>query len=202
MRRFMLGLKVAACIALIGAAWWLRLNYKQFVWFHFVEVKPGVLYRSGQLSARQLEDAVRRYGLRTVVNLRTVGEDPAAFAAEAAACRRLGVEFVHLPMGYGAPETELQIDRFVKLARERVQRPILVHCRHGMTRTGFAVLAYRHHFDGWRLGDAAAELKHYGDEQDLAHMAKWVRISTASPAGPGPTSHTQEAFLPLDSLIR
>ena len=202
MRRHARLLLLVACAAIVSGAYWLRGQYKQHVWFHFLEVKPGALYRSGQLSPSQLAEAIRRYGLKAVVNFRTAEEDPAAFAAEAEVCRRSNVEFIHLPMGYGAKETELQIDRFIDLAKNRLGRPILVHCRHGMTRTGFAVLAYRMRFDGWQLNDGIAELVHYGDPDDLRDSAKWVRISAGLPPKTGQRSPAQGACLPLETLLR
>ena len=41
----------------------------RLVWDHFDTVKRGILYRSGQLNSDQLELAVARYGIKTVVNL-------------------------------------------------------------------------------------------------------------------------------------
>ena len=64
-------------------------------------VKRGILYRSGQLNGDQLEEAVRRYGIRTVVNFQIPGQ---GVEAERALARRLGVDFLNLPMpgdGFG-----------------------------------------------------------------------------------------------------
>ena len=40
------------------------------------EVTPGLFYRSGQLNAEGMADAVHRFGIRTVINLRDECADP------------------------------------------------------------------------------------------------------------------------------
>src|SRR5947208_6255276 len=40
------------------------------------EVTPGVLYRSGAMTADGFRDAIRRYGFRTIINLQDEFEDP------------------------------------------------------------------------------------------------------------------------------
>ena len=163
-RWVMWGGAVVAVIGLCVGAGWLSEHYRELVWYRFSAVKRGVLYRSGQLTPSQLEAAIRRYHLRAVVNLTTIAEDPDAFQREQDVCRRMGVEFVHLPMVRDPKTSHLQIDRFVRLVTERLERPILVHCQRGVTRTGFVVMAYRVRVDGWGPDDAAAELHRWGQD--------------------------------------
>src|SRR3954470_13966768 len=82
---------------------WLTLEIRRnrVVWDHWDVVKPGILYRSGQLNADQLAAAVESYGLRTIVNFQVPG---ASVEAERSLARRLGVDFMNLPMpgdGFG-----------------------------------------------------------------------------------------------------
>ena len=55
-----------AAIAVVGMSAWLtgETQRNRLVWDHFDVVKPGILYRSGQLNPDQLTAAVRnpRYG--------------------------------------------------------------------------------------------------------------------------------------------
>src|SRR5207249_3841670 len=87
----------AAVVAALATAAWLTLETRRnrLVWDHFDVVKPGILYRSGQLNAAQLAEVIRRYGLKTVVSFQWPGQ---TVEAERALVRRLGVAFVHLPM--------------------------------------------------------------------------------------------------------
>ena len=74
MRKVLSGLVPLA--AAIVAGWLITLDRQgQLVWDHWDEVKRGVLYRSGQLSGDQLREAVKRYQIRTVINLQWPGEE-------------------------------------------------------------------------------------------------------------------------------
>src|SRR6516162_6485925 len=68
MHKLLYGLILLVAAAVAG---WLVVLDRQgrLVWDHWDEVKRGVLYRSGQLTPEQLTDAVKRYNLRTVINL-------------------------------------------------------------------------------------------------------------------------------------
>ncbi len=128
----------------------------RLVWDHFDEVKRGVLYRSGQLNRDQLRQAVRDYGLRTVVNFQRPGpgvEDERALA------RELGVDFLNLPMTGDGFGQEMQFREVLKVCDDPNRRPVLVHCARGTCRTGAAVALYRFERDGWTIDDVSAEMK-------------------------------------------
>src|SRR5262249_20381065 len=94
---------VLTALSGLAAGVWLtgETQRNRLVWDHFDEVKRGVLYRSGQLNGDQLEAAIRRYGIRTVISFQIPGE---AVDSERALARQLGVDFMDLPMpgdGFG-----------------------------------------------------------------------------------------------------
>ena len=74
MRKVLLGLLVLASGGLAG---WLIVLDRQnrLLWDHWDVVKPGILYRSGQLTADQLTEAVRLKGIRTVVSFQLPGKE-------------------------------------------------------------------------------------------------------------------------------
>jgi protein tyrosine phosphatase (PTP) superfamily phosphohydrolase (DUF442 family) len=96
---------------------------------HFLEVTPGVLYRSATLRPANLEEVLGRHGIRTVVNLRPINPDhsPAWYREESDVCRRLGVRLVDLPLDdYQVPTAE-QVAQCVELLGRKDELPILVH---------------------------------------------------------------------------
>jgi protein tyrosine/serine phosphatase len=135
----------------------------QRVWDHWDEVKRGILYRSGQLSTDQLTEAVKRYNIHTIINLQWPG---AEMRMERSASRRLGVDFVNLPMPGDGLGEEWQFREILKILDDPSRRPALVHCARGTCRTGAAVAFYRFERDGWTPEDVANELRrqtyHYG----------------------------------------
>ena len=71
-------MRIGIVLAVLGAAavstyLGIETRRNRLVWDHFDVVKPDILYRSGQLNPEQLAQAVKRYGLRTVVNFQRPG---------------------------------------------------------------------------------------------------------------------------------
>ncbi len=155
MRKRILGVLMLASAALGG--WLIVLDRQNRLhWDHWDVVKPGILYRSGQLTSTQLTEAVRRYGIRTVVNFQLPGKE---METERALARTLGVDFLNLPMPGDGFGEEYQFRKVLEIVDDLSRRPVLVHCARGTCRTGSAVALYRFERDGWTLGDVAAELR-------------------------------------------
>ena len=157
--RIRIALAIVAVVApLATLAGWLTVETRRnrVVWDHFDEAKRGVLYRSGQLNAEQLTAAVRRYGLKTVVNFQVPGPE---VEAERALARSLGVQFLNLPMPGDGFGRESQFREVLAACDDPERRPVLVHCARGTCRSGAAVALYRFERDGWTLADVSAEME-------------------------------------------
>jgi len=99
----------------------------------FHEVGNGV-YRDRQPAEDEMALRIERYGIRTVVALRSETPDtaPSRRAAQA-----LDVAFVSLPMSARhLPPADRLIGLWDTIAT--AERPILFHCRAGVDRTGLA----------------------------------------------------------------
>ena len=125
------------------------------LWTNMAEVIPGRLWRSNHPTPRHLCMAVKRLGLRTIINLR--GPRPCGSdALSRHTARRLGLH--HLDMAFesrGAPQRD-RILRFHGLYR-LLDAPTLIHCKSGADRAGLAAgLAIL--FEGGRASDALQQL--------------------------------------------
>jgi protein tyrosine/serine phosphatase len=155
MRRILLGAIMLASAG--GAAWMAWLDrHNRLHWDHWDVVKHGILYRSGQLSGEQLSEAVKRYGIRTVVNFQLPGPE---MQRERELAKQLGVGFMNLPMPGDGFGEEAQFREVLKAIDDPERRPVLVHCARGTCRTGSAVALYRYERDGWTVKDVAAEMR-------------------------------------------
>src|SRR5215472_1924860 len=116
-----MAISVSGLLAVVVALWvTVETRRNRLVWDHFDVVKPGILYRSGQLNGDQLADVVSRFGIRTVINFQIPGE---AVDRERALAQQLGVDFVNLPMpgdGFGA---EAQFREVLKACDDPERRP-------------------------------------------------------------------------------
>lgn len=104
-------------------------------WRNWGVVAPGRLYRSNHPLPWQLRDAARRFGLRTVINLRGHREACGSDLLGRTEARALGLTHVDAPFeSRGAPHR----DRVLRLAEiyAGMAEPALIHCKSGADRTG------------------------------------------------------------------
>lgn len=87
----------------------------------------------------ELENLTRE-GFRTVVNLRTPGEQnqPLSPEAEGEVAREAGLDYLHIPVAPTGPRSE-QVDQFRQKLSE-LPGPVLIHCASGKRASVFGVL--------------------------------------------------------------
>lgn len=139
------------------------------------EVSTGRFYRSGQLTAEGLRDAIQNLQIKTVVNVQDEYPDPPMRASywdgttvsEKSLCQELGVRYVHLAPDLRSERNDAEASPFViqpylKLLDDPSVYPVLLHCRAGLHRTGVLTAVYRMEFEGWSHAAAFEELKANG----------------------------------------
>jgi len=155
MSRFLFGAVILASAG--AAAWLISLDHpSRLKWDHWDVVKPGILYRSGQLSSDQLAQAIQTYGIKTVVNFQL---PDAELRAERELTEKLGADFLNLPMPGDGFGMEHQFREVLAAVDDPERRPVLVHCARGTCRTGSSVALYRYERDGWTIQDVSAEMR-------------------------------------------
>jgi len=110
----------------------------------YAVVDPGRLYRSAQYAPWRLVEECKRLGIRTVVDFRNPSPDT---DAEAEALDKTGVRYAHLATGQ-VPPPEI-VDAFLEIMSDEANLPVLIHCEHGVGRTGLHAAIYRMEFQGW-----------------------------------------------------
>lgn len=109
---------------------------------------PGGLMRASQPSQSQIRRYRRKFGLRTIINLRGADES-GRYALEDEACRELGIELVDF-LGIRSREMPArEVLHRTKDLFDRIAYPALIHCKSGADRAGLACALYRH----FRLGE-------------------------------------------------
>lgn len=103
-------------------------------------VIPGRVYRCSQQSPEELEQLIRTYGIRTVINLRGCCPTSSWYLDECRVTHALDVaqEDVAFSAGRFPPTHEMR--RLVEVI-DRTAYPVLIHCRQGADRTGLAAAA-------------------------------------------------------------
>jgi hypothetical protein len=101
------------------------------------EVIPGAVYRCSQPTPKRLEKLVRKYHIRTVVNLRGCCDPAKWYLVESRASARLDLSQEDLPFSAGRLPSVPVIRHLVEVL-DRSERPLLLHCHQGVDRTGMA----------------------------------------------------------------
>lgn len=123
-----------------AAAWFDSLfvdhSVLRLAWGNVAEVVPGKIYRSNHPTPMRLARLVRRFGLKTLVNVRGK-RDCGSDALSRDQAEALGL--AHIDMAFesrGAPHRD-RILRFAVLYRS-LATPALLHCKSGADRAGLA----------------------------------------------------------------
>jgi hypothetical protein len=166
---------VALIIGIVGVA---PVIFYRAVYAHdkrLREVTPGLVYRSGQLTAQGFIDACRSLDIKTIINLQDDFPDPDLSYTfldwrtikESELCRMIGVKYVFIGpdltwrqrVGKDRPEA---IEQFLAVMDDPANYPVLLHCKAGLHRTGCMAAVYRMEYEGWTPQQAVCEMKANG----------------------------------------
>ena len=127
---------------------------------NFGTVEPGRIYRSAQPTARSLSSAIRRHGIKTVVNLRGSNPDQLWYASEKRASSNAGVTQVDFPMSSDQWLSHEQAATLLEIL-DTSAYPIQIHCEWGAERTGLVSAICTLLREGSSLEKARAEFSVY-----------------------------------------
>ena len=148
-------------------------------WAHSKRLRvmtEGKMYRSGCLTAQGFRDAVQRFGIRTIINLRDEAPNPELprtyfdrrhTIKEQELCRELGVKFVFIEVDLVQRdelprEKPKALEDYLKILDDPASYPVLIHCQAGLHRTGVLAAVYRMEYEGWTAEQAMRELRDNG----------------------------------------
>ncbi|RJQ47330.1 MAG: protein tyrosine phosphatase [Gaiellales bacterium] len=124
---------------------------------NFHEVSAGQVYRSRQLNKKEMAYFVRRYHIRSILNLRGANQGADWYQDELSVARRLAVR--HYDHGISANHDidSHVIEHILSLLRD-APKPILIHCNFGADRTGLIAAAYLYAMEGRTFKEARQQL--------------------------------------------
>jgi protein tyrosine/serine phosphatase len=170
---YLLGIAIAITIV-VAPLWYAWHRSKELRNLHIV--KPGVLYRSGQLSVKRLQRLMLKHQIKTVITFRqsrTEGE-PHPDVLEESFCRTAGYNYFRIPwrdwqIENGEAKADQSVRKFIAIMRDAKNHPVLIHCYAGKHRTGAFSAVYRMEFDNWSGTQAIKEMQACGYDNIEEH---------------------------------
>jgi tyrosine-protein phosphatase SIW14 len=140
------------------------------------------VYRGAQPSDAGFQE-LSKLGIRTVIDLREIGEHPQAH--EEAVVTGLGMRYLSIPMKGMSTPNDNQVANVLALFSDTTTGPIFVHCKRGADRTGMVVAVYRVAHDGWNNKTALNEAKENGMsffERAIQHYVSAYKPPASKPS--------------------
>lgn len=123
-------------------AMFLEHNFTNLVRFNFHRISSDS-FRSSQPTMWQLRRMVRKYGIKTILNLKGDNPDSPYLAFEREQCAKLGVKLVDVEIK--SRETPWPEDvRNAKDLFEAIEYPMWMHCKAGADRTGIYATLFQY----------------------------------------------------------
>ncbi|KAA1245271.1 dual specificity protein phosphatase family protein [Aquimarina sp. RZ0] len=153
--------------SILGIAIIITLLYVYEVHFdyRFTEVTKGKVYRSAKIPPDQIDDYIKKYGIKTVIDLR-IGNliDPLNpslskdISSEKKAVETIkGVNYINIPSHQIPSEQNLQM--FYETLDKENAFPALIHCHHGTGRAILYSALYRIEYEGLSNEEARLQTK-------------------------------------------
>jgi len=124
-------------------------------------ITEGKVYKSGVIPPDEIADYVKKYHIKSIVDLRFPGtgddvnnpEVPAELTAEKEAVAKIpGVNYFN--DGSDQVPKQENLDKFFKIMDNKENYPVLIHCFHGIGRAQMYSAIYRIEYEGWSNEDA------------------------------------------------
>lgn len=150
---------------------------------NFNTVVPGEFYRSGQLRPVQIASYIRKYRVKTIINLRGDNKGTPWYDAEVAEARRLNVAHIDFGISARRDMTASQSSMLITLMRT-AEKPILIHCQAGADRSGLASALYLAAIKNSTEAAAEAQLSIRYGHFSLPFIAEYAMDRTFKALGP------------------
>jgi protein tyrosine/serine phosphatase len=133
-------------------------------------VDPGAVYRSQQLKSDELQTTINQLKIKTIINLRGENPDQDWFKNEKKIADENGVQLVNISMSAKRLPHRKDLLKLLDTFRD-ASRPILIHCKAGVDRTGEASALYQMIY------------MHYSKAEALDMLSlKWAHVEKIFPA--------------------
>ncbi len=148
---------------------------------NFHEITSGKAYRSAQLNKAQLEHFIKKYGIRSVINLRGGKKEARWYRDEITICEQYGIIHYDIPLSATREPKMEEVNQLIEIFRTAPQ-PVLIHCKDGADRSGLAAAIWKVVMDGEPEWEAKKQLSIFYGHMPIGKVTvldqffeKWIR---------------------------
>ena len=148
--------KIIAAVVVIALVITGKYIYDRHINHNFMTITDGKVYKSGVIPPDEIADYVKKYHIKSIVDLRFPGtgddvnnpEVPSELKAEKEAVAKIpGVNYFN--NGSDQVPQQKNLDTFFKIMDNKANYPVLIHCFHGIGRAQMYSAIYRIEYEGW-----------------------------------------------------
>jgi undecaprenyl-diphosphatase len=109
---------------------------------NFHPITPGEAYRSAKLDREKLEHYIKKYNIKSIVNL--IGKDPRKpwYQEELQVSAEHNVKHYDITLSATQEPTDDDVRKLVEIF-QHAPRPVLIHCKGGSDRSGLAAAMWK-----------------------------------------------------------
>jgi protein tyrosine/serine phosphatase len=172
-----IGILLFVLVLLFGGKYVYDMNINH----NFETITEGKVYKSGVIPPDELESYVKKYKIKSIVDLRFPGtgddinnpENVAELEAEKNAVDKLnGVNYFN--DGSDQVPTNDNLNLFYKIMDNPANYPVLIHCYHGVGRAELYSAVYRIEYENWDKDKARTSTR---------ILTKWSSFDLGKPKG-------------------
>lgn len=154
-------IKIVLLTLAIAAVFGLKYYYDMNINHNFETITEGKVYKSGVIPPAELADYVKKYKIKSIVDLRFPGtadlvnnpEVPEELTAEKEAVAKIpGVNYFN--NGSDQVPKKENLNTFFKIMDNKDNYPVLIHCYHGVGRAEMYSAIYRIEYEGMDKDEA------------------------------------------------
>ena len=153
--------KIVIVLVITAVIIFAKNYYDMYINHNFETIVDGKVYKSGVLPPNEIADYVKKYKIKSIVDLRFPGtsdlvnnpEIPAELTAEKMAIEKIkGVNYFN--NGSDQVPKQENLDAFFKIMDNPKNYPVLIHCYHGVGRAEMYTALYRIEYQGMDKDEA------------------------------------------------
>jgi protein tyrosine/serine phosphatase len=152
-RRLKLFIIVSILLLLLTASFILYMEEQG----NFHPITHGEAYRSAQLDRDELEYYIKKYNIKSILNLRGKNQDAPWYMEEKKVSAKHNVQHYDVSLSASHEPTEDDVQKLLEIFKS-APRPLLIHCQAGADRSGLVAAMWKVAVDKEPKSEAGKQL--------------------------------------------